>query len=206
MRKYMLAGLALCVLLLVPGSVMGQSLKDLLNSATVKNAVTSVTGGKKLTLDNLKGTWMYVNPALKLEGDNALKNVAGSLASTEVEKKMKEYCEKVGIVEGVFNYVFNTDSTFTSALKKGSLKGTYSIHEEEKTVTLRYAVGKKLTVTTLSAQVILAGDELTLLFNADKLLKFLTAISSISDNSTLKAVNKLASEYDGLLLGFELRK
>lgn len=206
MRKYMLAGLALCVLLLVPGSVMGQSLKDLLNSATVKNAVTSVTGGKKLTLDNLKGTWMYVNPALKLEGDNALKNVAGSLASTEVEKKMKEYCEKVGIVEGVFNYVFNTDSTFTSALKKGSLKGTYSIQEEEKTVTLRYAVGKKLTVTTLTAQAILAGDELTLLFNADKLLKFLSAISSISDNSTLKAVNKLASEYDGLLLGFELRK
>lgn len=206
MRKYAFAGFILCALSLVPGNVKGQSLKDILNSSTVKNAVTSVTGGKKLTLQNLQGTWTYVNPALKLEGDNALKNVAGSLASTEVEKKMKEYCAKVGIVEGVFNFVFNADNTFTSALKKGSLKGTYSINEEEKTVELRYSVGKKLTVMTLTAQTVMSGDELTLLFNADKLLKFLTTISSISDNSTLKAINKLASEYDGMLLGFDLKK
>ena len=104
--------------------------------------------GKAVTFENLQGTWMYVNPALQLEGDNALKNVAGSLAATEAEKKMKEYCAKVGIVEGVFNYVFNSDSTFTSALKRGSLKGTYSVSPEDKTVTLRYTVGnKKLTVS-----------------------------------------------------------
>lgn len=206
MKKIVWAGLAFSALLLLPGNVSGQSIKDILNSATVKNAVTSVTGGKKITQENLQGTWTYVNPALKLEGDNALKNVAGSLASTEVEKKMKEYCEKVGIVEGVFNFVFNADSSFTSALKKGSLKGTYAVQEDEKTVVLRYSVGKKLTVTTLTAQAILSGNDLTLLFNADKLLKFLTTISSISDNTTLKAINKLASEYDGMLLGFELKK
>lgn len=185
----------------------GQSLKDILNSSAVKNAVTSVTGGKAVTFENLQGTWMYVNPALRLEGDNALKNVAGSLAATEAEKKMKEYCEKVGIVEGVFNYVFNSDSTFTSALKRGSLKGTYSVSPEDKTVTLRYTVGnKKLTVSTLTAHVVLSGNELTLLFNADKLLKFLSTVSSISSNTTLKAINKLASEYDGMMLGFDLKK
>ena len=149
---------------------------------------------------------MYVNPALQLEGDNALKNVAGSLAATEAEKKMKEYCAKVGIVEGVFNYVFNSDSTFTSALKRGSLKGTYSVSPEDKTVTLRYTVGNKLTVSTLTAHVVLSGNELTLLFNADKLLKFLSTVSSISSNTTLKAINKLASEYDGMMLGFDLKK
>ena len=111
--------MVVCGLLLIPGNMKGQSLKDILNSSAVKNAVTSVTGGKAVTFENLQGTWMYVNPALQLEGDNALKNVAGSLAATEAEKKMKEYCAKVGIVEGVFNYVFNSDSTFTSALKKG---------------------------------------------------------------------------------------
>ena len=143
----------------------------------------------------------------ELEGDNALKNVAGSLAATEAEKKMKEYCAKVGIVEGVFNYVFNSDSTFTSALKRGSLKGTYSVNPEDKTVTLRYTVGnKKLTVSTLTAHVVLSGNELTLLFNADKLLKFLSTVSSISSNTTLKAINKLASEYDGMMLGFDLKK
>lgn len=199
--------MAVCGLLLIPGNMKGQSLKDILNSSAVKNAVTSVTGGNAVTFENLQGTWMYVNPALRLKGDNALKNVAGSLAATEAEKKMKEYCAKVGIVEGVFNYVFNSDSTFTSALKRGSLKGTYSVNPEDKTVMLRYTVGnKKLTVSTLTAHVVLSGNELTLLFNADKLLKFLSTVSSISSNTTLKTINKLASEYDGMMLGFDLKK
>ena len=207
MKKLLCMWMVVCGLLLIPGNMKGQSLKDILNSSAVKNAVTSVTGGKAVTFENLQGTWMYVNPALQLEGDNALKNVAGSLAATEAEKKMKEYCAKVGIVEGVFNYVFNSDSTFTSALKRGSLKGTYSVNPEDKTVTLRYMVGnKKLTVSTLTAHVVLSGNELTLLFNADKLLKFLSTVSSISSNTTLKAINKLASEYDGMMLGFDLKK
>ena len=207
MKKLLCMWMVVCGLLLIPGNMKGQSLKDILNSSAVKNAVTSVTGGKAVTFENLQGTWMYVNPALQLEGDNALKNVAGSLAATEAEKKMKEYCAKVGIVEGVFNYVFNSDSTFTSALKRGSLKGTYSVSPEDKTVTLRYTVGnKKLPVSTLTAHVVLSGNELTLLFNADKLLKFLSTVSSISSNTTLKAINKLASEYDGMMLGFDLKK
>ena len=50
---------AICILLSVSGQAYGQSLKDLLNSSTVKDAVTSVTGGKKLTVENLQGTWTY---------------------------------------------------------------------------------------------------------------------------------------------------
>lgn len=207
MKKLLSVWMAVCGLLLIPGNMKGQSLKDILNSSAVKNAVTSVTGGKTVSFEHLQGTWTYVNPALRLEGDNALKNVAGSLAATEAEKKMKEYCAKVGIVEGVFNYAFNSDSTFTSALEKGSLKGTYSVNSADKTVTLRYTVGKRgLAISTLTAHVVLSGDELTLLFNADKLLNFLSTVSSISNSSTLQAINKLASEYDGMMLGFDLKK
>ncbi len=197
--------IALCGLLLVPRDMRGQSLKDILNSSAVKNAVTSVTGGEAVTNESVRGTWVYQTPAVQLEGDNTLKNVAGSLATSEIEKTLKEYCEKVGIVEGVFNFVFNADNTFTSALRKGSLKGTYSIDEKEKTLELRYTVAGK-SITTLTAHAVLAGDELTLLFNADKLLSFLGTVASISGSTTLQAVNKLASEYDGLMVGFELRK
>lgn len=193
--------------ILSPRGAWGQSLKDILNSSTVKDVLTSVTGGQSVSAENLRGTWTYVNPALRLEGGNTLKNVTGSLASAEIEKKMKEYCAKVGIVEGVFNYTFNADSTFTNALKKGSLKGTYAVNEADKTVTLRYTVaGKALDATTLSAEVILLGDELTLLFNADKLLRFLNTISSLSSDATSRAVNKLTSEYEGMTLGFDLKR
>lgn len=204
MKKWALA--VVCGLWLISGEAYGQSLKDILNSSAVKDAVTSVTGGKKLTVKNLQGVWMYTNPALQLEGDNALKNMAASVASSSVEAKMKEYCAKVGIVEGIFNYTFNSDSTFSNTLKKGSLKGTYSFNADDKTISLHYSAGKKMKITTLTAHVVLSGDQLTLLFNADKLLKFLSTLSSVSNNSTLQAVNKLASQYDGLMLGFDLKK
>lgn len=198
----------LAILLLGSGEMYGQSWKDIFNSTAVKNAVTAVTGGKKLTVENLQGTWTYVNPALQLEGDNALKNVAASVAATEAEKKMKEYCAKVGIVEGIFNYSFQSDSTFTNTLKKGTLNGTYTLDTENKILSLNYTLGKKKkrTLTTLTAQVVVTNDQLTLLFNADKLLKFLSMVSSVSNSSTLKTINKLAEQYDGMLLGFDLQK
>lgn len=206
MKNVWIIMVTVCGLLTVSGQAYGQSLKDILKSSAVKDAVTSVTGGKKLTVENLQGTWTYTNPAVQLEGDNALKNVAGSVAAGELEKKLKTYCAKVGIVEGMFNYVFNSDSTFTNALKKKTLKGTYSINQDEKTVELKYALGGKLKVTTLTAHVVISGNELSLLFNADKLLAFLSKVSSLSDNSTMQLVNKLTSEYDGMMLGFELKK
>lgn len=54
--------------------------------------------------------------------------------------------------------------------------------------------------------VVLSNDELSLLFDADKLLDFLTKLSAVSKNTTLQTLNKLASQYDGMMLGFELKK
>lgn len=205
-KKNRIVMAVVCVLLSISGTVYGQSWKDVLNSAAVKDAVTSVTGGKKITADNLQGTWIYQNPTLQLKGDNALKNVAASVATSEVEKKMKEYCAKIGIVEGVFNYTFSSDGNFTSALKGKPLKGTYLVNAEAGTVDLQYSGLGKLKMTTLTAHVVLSGNQLSLLFNADKLLDFLSKISAVSGNSTLQTINKLASQYDGLMLGFELEK
>lgn len=202
MKKILLLLLGVC---LVSASATAQSLKDILKSQTVKDIVTSVTGGQKLTAENLQGTWVYQNPALQLKDENTFKNIAGSVATSEVEKKLKDYCEKVGIVEGEFNYVFNADGTFTSKLKRMNLKGTYTFDSEARTVSLKYSILRK-SLLTLDADVILAGDQLTILFNADKLLDFLSAVSSISNITALQAVNKLACEYDGLKAGFDMKK
>ena len=195
-----------CALLFLVTGVQAQSLKDILNSSAVRDAVTAVTGGKQLSVENLAGTWTYVNPAIQLEGDNALKNVAASVAASEIEKKLNEYCAKVGIEAGAFNYTFNADSTFTSQLKGRTLNGTYSFNAEEKTIELKYGKLSKLNLATMTAYVVLSDDQLSLLFNVDKLLDFLTKLSSLSDNTALQTINKLASEYDGMKLGFELSK
>lgn len=194
------------IFLSVSDAAYGQSIKDILNSSAVKDAVTAVTGGKKLTVENLAGTWTYVNPAIQLEGDNVLKNAAAGVASSEMEKKLKEYCAKVGIIEGAFNYTFNTDSTFTSVLKGRTLKGTYSFNADDKTMELHYGQIGKSSLTTMTAHVVVTNDQLSLLFNADKLLDFLTKLSAVSKNTTLQTLNKLASQYDGMMMGFELKK
>lgn len=206
MKRNRIFKLMVCALLFLVTGVQAQSLKDILNSSAVKDAVTAVTGGKQLSVENLAGTWTYVNPAIQLEGDNALKNVAASVAASEIEKKLNEYCAKVGIEAGAFNYTFNADSTFTSQLKGRTLNGTYSFNAEEKTIELKYGKLSKLNLATMTAYVVLSDNQLSLLFNVDKLLDFLTKLSSLSDNTALQAINKLASEYDGMKLGFELSK
>lgn len=207
MKKKSFWGMALLGLLLVSGNVSAQSLKDILNSSAVKGAVASITGGMKLTMESILGTWTYVNPSVSLDGDNALKNVAGSLATSELEKKLKETCAKVGIVEGMFSYTFNADSTFRCNLKGKSLSGTYSLDTNANTVTLNFgSKSGKLKLLKMNASVVLMGDQLSLLFDADKLLDFISKLSSLSGSTTLQSITKLTDQYDGVKLGFELKK
>lgn len=57
----------------------------------------------------------------------------------------------------------------------------------------------------MTAHVVVTNDQLSLLFNADKLLDFLTKLSAVSKSTTLQTLNKLASQYDGMMMGFELK-
>ena len=92
MKKKTRIGVWMMSLALVSGGeAWGQSLKDILNSSTVKDVISSATGiTTPLNAKNLAGQWNYVSPAVQLEGDNALKNATGSLAAGELEKKLAE--------------------------------------------------------------------------------------------------------------------
>lgn len=200
-----------CILLFLfllasQSAIYSQSIKDLLNSSAVKEVVSAVTN-PTVSATALQGTWDYRKPACELKSSNVLKGAGGSLISSQVEKKMEDICTKAGITPGKFGYTFLADSTFSNTLPKGKpLSGTYSYDPASQTVALHYAIGKKLTITTLEAKVSQSGDNICLLFNADKLMNLLSMVSSVTQNSTLKTVNQLMSQYDDILLGFELSK
>ena len=78
--------------------------------------------------------------------------------------------------------------------------------KENKTIQLNFGKLEKLQLLKQSAQVVLTNDQLALLFPADKLLDFIGTLSSISGSATLKAVNSLAEQYDGVKVGFELKR
>ena len=203
--RLFLSLLACCVLL---GAKSGnaQSWKDILNSSAVKDVVNTLTGNV-IKFSDLQGNWNYVEPACKMTSDDKLKEVGGTLMSSALEKKITTVYTKAGIVPGKFSYTFNSDSTFTNVIGKKTLKGTYSFDEKNKVLVLSYKLGNAFTVKRTEVQLAKSGEQISMLFNVDGLMKFVKVLSSImkkSDSSS--SLSSLLEGYDGMLLGFEMKK
>lgn len=126
----------------------------------------------------------------------------GEAATAKVEAKINDMLKKVGVTSEALAFTFNTDNTFTINVKGRTLKGTYALDLENKKITLSYLNG----VGTITPQIVKNGATMSLLYDADKFLNFLTSISAISKNATVASLNALLKSYDGMLIGMELQK
>lgn len=199
MKKNVLSLAFTAVLLLVATGSRAQSLKDLFNKDNINKVVNAVTG--KIEPIDMTGTWGYSGSAIEFESDNFLKKAGGTAAASLAESKMNQQLAKLGIKDGTMNFTFNADSTFTSTVGKRTLKGTYSYDAPSSTVHLKY-----LKLLNVNAKVNCSAEKMDILFKSDKLLKILALLGSKSSNATLKTVSSLADSYDGMMLGFELKK
>ncbi|WP_289291819.1 MULTISPECIES: DUF4923 family protein [Bacteroides] len=198
MKKYVLSLTVVSALLLVTTNVQAQSWKDLFNKDNIEKVVNAVTGNQ--TID-MTGTWIYSGSAIEFESDNLLQKAGGAAAASIAEKKLDEQLAKVGIKDGQVSFTFNADSTFTSTVGKRTMTGTYSYDATDKVVHLRY-----FKLLNMNAKVNCTSTNMDLLFNSDKLLKLIAFISSKSSSTTLKTISSLADSYDGMMLGFALKK
>lgn len=174
-----------------------QSLKDIL-SGVVKNVV----GDKATTETSLIGTWVYVAPDCQLKGDDVLKNIGGDAAGAEVEKKMQPIYEKAGL--NTIQYTFNEDKTCSYTIKGRKVEGTYVFDPEAKTVTIK--AGKLGMKTT--ANIVTLGDNMSFVFDADKIFSVVKSITGAASslNNSASTINKLLEQFDGMMIGFELKK
>ena len=102
-------------------------------------------------------------------------------------------------------YTFGADSSFTCQLKDRVISGTVSKEEESEQFVLHYqAVEGLLNIGSVKVFIRKSGDALSIMYEADKLLEILTAIASVTQNTTLNTIGQLAEGYDGLLVGYEL--
>lgn len=202
MKKAMMI---IAALLFVGGvQVYGQSFKDLLNKG--KDVVGSVVEQLDVIPKNIEGNWEFSGSAVKFTGDNVLMNAASELAAGKVEDQLNEYLQKVGIRQGLFSYVFNADGTFTTTFNKMNFSGQYTFSQEEGTIALDYGKNEKLKGVSLKTDVSVSLNSMQLLFNADKLLDFISKISSTVGDSKIGALTSLIDQYDGLKIGFELSR
>lgn len=197
MKKIVFWHIIVAALLMATNS-QAQSLKDLFNKENIEKAVNTVTGKSTASME---GTWAYSGAAIEFESDNLLQKAGGTVAATTAEKKLNEQLKKVGIKEGQLSFTFNADSTFNVKLGTKNLKGTYSYNASTQKANLKF-----VKFIGLNAKVNCTSTNMDLLFNSDKLLKLITLLSSKSSSTTLKAISSMADSYDGMMLGFSLRK
>ncbi|MDE6347313.1 MAG: DUF4923 family protein [Bacteroides sp.] len=184
------------VMSVVAGNVAAQDLRSILTGV-----VKSVVGDKATTESSIIGTWTYVGPECQFESDNLLAKAGGEVAAKEVEEKLQTIYEKVGM-EGC-QYTFSEDGSYSCTIKGKTSSGTYTFDNDTKSITMKSKLGIKTV-----AYVTVVGNGMSLVFNADKLMSVLKtvtgAIAGVS--STASAINSIAGSYDGLRLGFEMKK
>ena len=190
----------LCILaLLCAVSVQAdaQSLKDILSGVA-----KAVVGDNATTATSLVGTWKYVAADCQLKSDNVLTNLGGEVATAEIEKKMSAIYTKAGL--NTVQFTFNEDKSCSYSVNGRVVKGTYEFDQEAKTVTIKGGLlGVKIT-----AKIVTLGSNMSFVFDADKILSVVKSITGVASklNSSASTINKLAEQFDGMKVGFELKK
>ena len=160
----------------------------------------AIVGDKATTEEGIKGTWKYTGPACEFESDNFLAKAGGTAAAAKIESKLSPIMNKY--VPGIV-YTFDGEGNYTTKIKKQTIHGTYTFDSKKKTITFKPKFGKEYT-----AHVSVQGKEMTLVFNADKLMTILKGISNTTatQSTTAATINALLKSYNGMRLGFKLKK
>ena len=123
------------------------------------------------------------------------------MITSTAEKTLQKYLRKIGFEEGKVSISFDGDESYTMQIGTKSINGTYTVADNE--ITLQRT---GLLSQPIKANLALQGNEMQITFKADKLLEFLTKISSLTENSTLNLIGNIAGGYDGMQLGFQFKK
>ena len=180
----------------VSANAGAQDLKSILSGVA-----KAVVGNKATTASSIIGTWTYSGPECQFESENLLAKAGGEMAAKEVEEKMIAVYNKVGMNN--IRYTFNEDGTYSYQMKKRTVTGSYVFDDAAKTITMTGKLGRKTV-----SYVTVTGNDMSMVFKADKLMSILKTITGAASkvNSTAATINSVAEAYDGLMLGFELKK
>lgn len=95
---------------------------------------------------------------------------------------------------------FDKDGKFTQVIGKRATAGTYTISDHN--VVLNYGGKVKQIVGTTQ----LDGNDLLIVMDASKLLKYANVLGALTGNSALKSIGSAVSSLDGMEIGLKLNK
>lgn len=165
--------------------------------------INNTVANNKFTVDDLVGTWNYTSPAVSFQSENALKKIGGAGAATALEAKLEPYYKQLGFTRT--SLVVEEDHSFTMKMGLLVLRGVVEKDENDGLVFSFSAFGK-VSLGKVHANATKAGNTLNLTFDATKMIQLLTKVSSVLNNTTLNALTTLLNSYDGVYMGFKLKK
>ena len=171
-------------------------------AGTVVDAIGNVLGTKKVSAKSLEGTWVYSQPCVAFESENALSNLGGSVAQSKIEAKLKQGLEKAGIKAGQMSITFKADKTFSTTVGTKTVTGTYEVSGADLTLTFKQPAktvktNAKISLTTLQVAM-----------KADKMLSIVNTIATKASaySTQMGTVSKLLNQYKSMYLGLKFEK
>ena len=188
--------------------VVTESVKEAVDSATGANAVLSKHA---VTRDSLLGKWTYTEPCVAFESKNALTKLAGNMASEKAEKELGAALSKIDFTGGKVTLTLNADSTGVLTLGEKDVQVNWNV----KDVQVNWNVKESdlvlvfpLTEKEVSMNASMAGGELQLAMNPEKMKTLLTAATEKAEavGTALNAVTSALKNVEGVYLGMKYKK
>ena len=156
--------------------------------------------GNTTNQDNIIGTWTYTSPKVIFESENVLAKIGSDIASDNIEKTLGDQLSRIGFTQGKTKLTFNKDNTCSFTYGNRTYSGTYKFDTSANKLTVTGALG----VETVKCTACKNGNELYLLFDSNKVLSILTALSNSPIGNT--TASSVLGNYKGLKLGWSMTK
>ena len=172
----------------------------------IGSIVSNATATTKFEIADLQGTWKYSSPAISFASDNALSQIGGIGASAAIESKLAPYYKKLNLTSA--QITFDAQGNFEIKLKRGTIKGVATKQGDDGALVFAFQgvlTGREVCEVAARATKSATG-ELTLTFDASRLIELVKTISTYANNSTLTTVSQMLESYENIYVGAKFTK
>jgi hypothetical protein len=181
------------------GGILGGVLGAITGGGAI-NAISSVIGLDKLTAQQLIGTWHYNGPGCAFTSEQLLAKAGGEVAAERIEQELEPTYQKVGFNSSNTVIVFNENQTFSAMIAGRNFSGTYTFDPASCKINLK---GMILNINCYAKREL---NGISILFESKKLLTLIQTMSALSGNANLQTIGELSKNYDGVRLGFDMKR
>lgn len=185
------------------GSQMGGTTTNNSGSSIGSNALGGlldlVVGSVKLSQADIIGKWSYVEPACAFTSENLLAKAGGSVAAKTVNEKLLPVYKSLHISSGNTQLTFNENGQFTGKIGGFPMSGTYTFDATNGLVKMK-------SLTTFTAHLTRSTQGMNFTFESKKILTLLQTVSALSGNTSLSTIGDISKQFNGVRLGFAMKK